>query len=144
MKRLILLFAAVAIGFFTLSAVHAGPGYDRRMQSSDDAFLEGESLARICFVKKRDDGKDYVFIRIPPAMYRFAKTRAKMKRGKGVVRVLLRPRHHVALQKVTGNGHKKIMLRLAAKRFKNVKGLKGHYVIRPLAQFTGKGSPSED
>ncbi len=110
-----------------------GDDYSAADQASDDKDLDADDLARICFVKKTDKG-DMVFIRIPPGMYRFAMARAKAKRH-GVVRVLLRPRHHLAIEHATGKLPKRVMLRLSAKRFEQVSGLKGHYVVRPLSQF---------
>lgn len=105
------------------------------MQAEDDRFLDGQSLARICFVRQGKAGEPLVFIRIPPAMYRFAKMRSRIKRGNRIIRVLLRPRHHLALEKTTDVKHRKVMLRLSAERLRNAKGLKGHYAVRPLSQF---------
>lgn len=110
--------------------------YTAADQAEDDKFLESEDLARIAFVKKVDNGRDVVFIRIPPAMYRLATTRSRVKR-RGVVRVKLRPRHYQALEAATGRRPRKVILRISADRLRSPGGgLKGHYVVRPLAQFT--------
>jgi len=108
--------------------------------ASDDKDLEDTDLARICFVKKRD-GVDVVFIRIPPGMYRSVKARARAK-GRGMVRVALRPRHHLAIEQATGKLPKRVMLRLSADRFEEASGIKGHYVVRPLSQFM-RDDPSD-
>lgn len=108
--------------------------------SDDDKDLDGTDLARICFVKKRD-GVDVVFIRIPPGMYRSVKARARAK-GRGMVRVALRPRHFLAIEKATGKLPKRVMLRLSADRFEEASGIKGHYVVRPLSQFM-RDDPSD-
>ena len=108
--------------------------------ASDDKDLEGTDLARICFVKKRD-GVDVVFIRIPPGMYRSVKARARAK-SRGLVRVVLRPRHHLAIEHATGKLPKRVMLRLSADRFEEASGIKGHYVVRPLSQFM-RDDPSD-
>ena len=109
--------------------------YTREMQNQDDEYLMDIPLARICFVNKGANGEDLVFIRIPPGMYRFAKSRAKIKRKRSLVRVVLRPRHHLALKQAIGKIPAKVMLRLDTRRMRQVKGLKGHYAVRPLRQF---------
>ncbi len=109
--------------------------YGAAGQAEDDKDLEAEDLARICFVQKDAGGRDLVWIRIPPGMYRFAKARAQMKRGHGVVRLVLRPRHHLAIEKATGKLPGRVVLRVSARRFRVASGIKGHYVVRDLAQF---------
>ncbi|MBU2489037.1 MAG: hypothetical protein KKA60_06575 [Proteobacteria bacterium] len=104
-------------------------------QSSDDTFLEQEDLARICFVQKDEDGADRIWIRVPPGMYRFAKARSEMKGGHGMVRIALRPRHYLAIEKATAKLPARVMLRISARRFQVAKGIKGHYIVRPLDQF---------
>ncbi|MDM8517216.1 hypothetical protein QUF76_13525 [Desulfobacterales bacterium HSG16] len=110
-------------------------GYTPDMRAEDDAVLEKLSLSRICFVRKGPAGNEDVFIRIPPGMYRFVKARSKLKRGKRIVRILLRPRHHAALGKIFGKNPRKVMLRLSAKRMTTVNGLKGHYAVRHKNSF---------
>ncbi len=116
-------------------AGNCGLKYTREMQNADDEYLMDIPLARICFVKRGANGEDLVFIRIPPGMYRFAKGRARIKRKRSLVRVVLRPRHHLALKQAIGEIPAKVMLRLDARRMRQVKGLKGHYAVRPLKQF---------
>ncbi|MEW5734972.1 MAG: hypothetical protein AB1921_08955 [Thermodesulfobacteriota bacterium] len=146
MKRFVLLALAIVLLVLpSLSPAWAGvlreedeedSDYTAADQAEDDRFLESEDLARIAFVKKNERGQDVVFIRIPPAMYRLATARSRVKR-RGVVRVKLRPRHYQALEAAIGQRPRKVILRISANRMRKPGGgLTGHYVVRPVSQFS--------
>jgi hypothetical protein len=69
------------------------------------------SPPRIRYVEEGLRGAKNLYIRMPPGMYRLAKARAALSRGRGIVRVMLRPRHLVALKQALGKRPTKHMLR---------------------------------
>ncbi len=117
--------------------------------------------ARIVFVtkvkpsKKGEKATELVWIRLTPLQYRSAKGRARIRR-RGLVRILLGPRQLAELNTILKREDKakddakrplkKIALRVRAKRLRTRRGIKAHYVVRPLSLFAkpAKGNVIEE
>lgn len=98
-----------------------------------------ETLLGIAFIKTKE-GKDYVYIKMPPTQFRSAKVRSRVKRW-GNIRIGLYGRQMYALKQLLREKYywKKIIVKVPSKTVRKLKGLKNRYIVCRKELFLKKG-----